>query len=382
MSSVATAPDRRDDAALSKERDALLEEEMGLISIGTWCIYIAIPWALLRRIGIDPLSGRGRLLTGVIAFGWLFGGAVVVASVTGTLGESPLLAWLALAAIEGVLEGWFPSADSEVQRDQLSLDAALSSIDALRAKVARDRRTGGVMKMAVPSAAFGLVFGAIAFLATSGDWSQIPPGSIWLLMVVLFWVGEWIWTAVDWHLGNLFYVRQRYELPSFRPIDSPVIQAFIRGTNRHMIDTATISTTYLIYVVLLLAHDTALLWPSAALILVTCYGLTIVRVVSDRWVVAHVVGDETSRRLANLGSQIEALLVRVPDLSSEDERKLDQLRKAYDDVRDAPRTTSPSNAVGRVVRTSLVPTLTFVGLAAAEGYIGRLLNKVLDWLDV
>jgi len=35
--------------------------------------------------------------------------------------------------------------------------------------------------------------------------------------------------------------------------------------------------------------------------------------------------------------------------------------------------------VGRILRTVLVPTLSFVALAAAEGYVERVLNEFLDW---
>jgi hypothetical protein len=129
----------------------------------------------------------------------------------------------------------------------------------------------------------------------------------------------------------------------------------------------------------LLPHDASLIVPFAAVILCACYGLTIATITGHRWLVARIVGDEKSRRLADLGSQIDALMARVPDLSPEDERRLDQLRKVYDDVRESPLTTSPSSAVGRVLRTALVPTLSFLALAAAEGYVERVLNKFLDW---
>jgi hypothetical protein len=71
---------------------------------------------------------------------------------------------------------------------------------------------------------------------------------------------------------------------------------------------------------------------------------------------------------------------RVPDLSPEDERKLDQLRRVYDDVRESPLTITQSSAVGRIARTALVPTLSFLALAAVEGYVERVLDEFLDWL--
>lgn len=363
----------------AEERDALLEEYARRLQIGSWCFYIAIPWALLRRVGVDPLSRRGRLLTGLFGFSWVFVSATLVALVTGTLHESPLLAWLMVAATEGVSDGWITGAAEPIHEDELALDAALVDLEVLRSLVARERRWGGVVRTTILSAAFGLVFAVVIFVTTSGDWSQVAPGSIWLLLVLVFWVGELTWVMVDEVGVNRLYARQRYQLPAYRPIDSPVIQQFLRAANASARHMAMFSTLYLVYALVLLPHDAALILPFVAVILGACYGLTIAMIVSNRRRIARIVGEEKSRRLADLGSQIDALMARVPDLSPEDERRLDQLRKVYDDVRESPLTITRSSAVGRIVRTALVPTLSFVALAAAEGYVERVLNKFLDW---
>lgn len=359
------------------ERDALLEEYERSTSLGGWVIYIALPWALLRRVGVDPLSRRGSLLTGLFTFGWLFVSAIVVALVTGTLHESPLFAWLAVAAIEGVDVAWATGAYGKAHEDYGALDTALSLED-LRAQVARQRRWGGVAKSATASAAIGLLLGVVIFSLSSGGWSQVPPGSIWLLLVVLFWVGELVFGMTSSLAEDRLYVRQRFQLPAYRPIDSPLVRQYLRGARRSARNNATWSTLFLVDALVLLPHDAALILPFAAVILGVCYGLTIARVLSDRWVVARIVGEEKSRRLADLGSQIDALITRLPDLSSEDERKLDQLRKVYDDVRESPLTITPSSAVGRILSTALVPTIVFVALAVAEGYVERVVNQILD----
>jgi hypothetical protein len=134
------------------------------------------------------------------------------------------------------------------------------------------------------------------------------------------------------------------------------------------------------FTLLLLPRDVSLILPFAAVILGVCYGSIIAEIVSGRWLVAHIVGEEKSRRLTDLGNQIDALIARGPDLSPEDERKLALLRETYEAVRESPLTSPPLTAVGRISGTALVPTLTFAAIAAAEGYVARVLNTILDWL--
>ena len=59
---------------------------------------------------------------------------------------------------------------------------------------------------------------------------------------------------------------------------------------------ATIAMLYLVYVLVLLPHDLALILPFAAVILGICYASVIAEIVSARWLVARIVADEKSRR--------------------------------------------------------------------------------------
>ena len=363
----------------SDEHDAILKEYARSQFVGEWCIYIAIPWALLRRVRVDPLGRRGRLLTGLMTFGWLFVSAIVVALATGTMHESPLLAWLTVAAIEGVGEAWGTAAITASLEEANVLLDALTDLEALRSILSRQRRWG-LPKILTVIAAFGLLFAAVIFLPSFGDWSRVAPGSIWLLLVVLYWAGESVWTTA-WYVNEMrAFSRQCLQLPAQRPIDSPVVQQFLRGTYRMARTGATIAMLYLVYVLVLLPRDLSLILPFAAVILGVCYASVIGEIVSARWLVARIVADEKSRRLADLGSQIDALIARVPDLSPEDERKLDLLCKTYEAVRESPLTSPPLSAAGRIFGTALVPTLTFVAFAAAEGYVERVVNKILDGL--
>jgi len=350
----------------SDERDVLLKEYARSQFVGEWCIYIAIPWALLRRVGVDPLSRRGRLLTGLMTFGWLFASAIVVALATGTMHGSPLFAWLTVAAIEGVGEAWGTAAITASLEEVNVLLDALTDPEALRSILAGERRWS-LPKILTVIAVFGFLFASVIFLPSPGDWSKVAPGSIWLLAVVLYWAGESVWTTA-WYVNEMrAFSRLLLQLPAHRPIDSPVVQQLLRGTYRMARTGATIAMLYLVYVLVLLPRDLSLVLPFAAVILGVCYGSVIAAIVSARWLVARIVADEKSRRLANLESQIDALIARVPNLSPEDERKLALLRETYDAVRESPLTSPPSTAVGRIFGTALVPTPTFIVIAAAEG---------------
>ena len=358
------------------ERTELLEDIAQHDQLSDFLVYFAIPWALLRRAGIDPLSWRGRILTGFCVFGWVALTPILVALATGTLTESPWLGWLAIALLLGTAATSMATAWGSPEIDTLL--AAMDDLDGLRAWRVVQRRSNRYMTAC--SAAVAAVFMVVLFALPFGDWKTVPPGSIWLLFVVLYLVGEGVAATIDTLMKATVLAGRHFELQSHRLLDSPPLRSTIDETRGATLFHGFRSAALIVCALILLPRELALVLPTVAGILVSCYASIVVAVATWRHVVARIVREEKTRRLADLSGRIDDLLRRVPDLSGQEERKLDLLRKTYDDMRDSPEVTPVLPAALRMAGSALIPTLTFLALAAVGGYVEREMNSTLDYL--
>lgn len=350
-------------------------------TIANYVLMVAIPWGAMRRAGIDPASPRGDLLTGLWKFTAYLVLPLVVALVSGTVDDAPLLAWVVVAAVFGY-GGWSAPRDIRKVTAQLtSLARCMSDVDGLRALVRFSRRWYSLRFVVPASLAFVAV--VTAFLPVwraGGEGADVTPGSVAVLLLLLYDVGEIVSTSILQLYEFRLLRDRRFELQTVSPFETPCVQETIRGANSAALDGALMATWYLVATLILLPHDATAVLPIAAAIFTASYLSIFVTIAYVRRVVAGIVVEEKARRLAELGGRIDALLSRVPDLSPGEERQLDQLRKARDLVAEAPTARPVWGTVGRFVATVLIPTLSFVAAAAAEGYIERVLNQVLDAL--
>lgn len=340
----------------------------------------AIPRAVMHRAGINAASRQADLLTGLFHFAVFLLLPLLVALATGSLGAASLLAWLVVAL--GCGYGGFaaPRGFRERLSESDSLVRCMTDVDGLRALVARSRRRY-TLRFIVPwSALFAVVVTVLLPVWRAGRAAEVAPGTTAVMLLLLYCVGELVSVSIVAALDGRLLEHRRFALQSFSPLETPCVQETIRGANRAGIEAAIIATWYLIITLILLPHDLWLVLPIAAVILASGYLSIFSSVGYVRYVVSRIVAAEKARRLADLGEQLEALLSRVPDLSPEEERKLDLLRKARETVKDAPVAKPLLGTVGRVVGTVMLPTVVFFASAIAEGYIERVLNQILDAL--
>lgn len=365
-----------DDAA-AQERETLIDEYAFRGTGQASCIYMAAPWHLVQRAGIDPRSHLGRGLRWLFSLTWPFLGALIVGLVAGGLSAAAILSWAAVAIVFACGTIWEPAAYSDPQAIDVGLLRAMADTQALRVLVARER-WWGLVRFALASLGFAVVLAALVVASPWGDWSKVPPGSTFLLAVLYYWVGEMIMFGL-FNVGtNRYLADQRYELHAYRPIDSPVIQGSLRNSNALFGTLVIWSMLYLFFALVLIPADSGVLPNFVLMILGACFGLRIAEIASNRWMVSRIVSHEKARRLEELDTQIDALMAQVPDLSPDDERKLRLLRESYDATRDSPTTSAPKTVAGQLARAAIVPTVAFIAMAAAESYVGRVLNKILD----
>jgi hypothetical protein len=377
---IASAGHAAADSPMAGERERLVEEYAGLGESFDFIFYVAVAAALQRRLAAILWSRANGLLVCTMEAGFLFASPLAIAVASGTLDNSPVLSWLAFAAIYG-FAAWSPIGDYPLWRGKgIATGRALSSTDDLRAVIGWTRRWLRLRYAAATSAFLGATFAAGVFFVSSGDWSTVPPGTIWLLLIELYFAGELVWWAAHKVAADRMVARMDFDLPAFRPVDSPLVRQFVHSANGLTLNNAGWSVVYLCLAVVILPQETGLFLPFAALILGVCYASVIADAVSTRQLVTHIIARSRMARLDDFRDQIEFLVSRVPELSPAEEHRLDLLRKTYDDVDQSPITYPLLPAAGRAFIAMLVPTLTFVALTVAEGAIERELNVILDKL--
>jgi len=123
-----------DDAA-AYERETLMDEYAFLGTGQGSCIYMAVPWHLIQRAGIDPRSHLGRGLRWLFTFTWLFLGALIVGLVAGGLSAAAILSWAVVAFAQACATIWEPAAFSDPQAIDRGLLRAMADTEALRSSL-------------------------------------------------------------------------------------------------------------------------------------------------------------------------------------------------------------------------------------------------------
>ena len=366
----------------SDERQTLIAELARTQRFESYVLLVAVPFALLRAVGIEPLSRRGRLFTGLSVFAFLFVAPLAVAVVTGTVGSSPLLGWLAVAVLEGLVAAFVPTDQVTMLEDASEYYEPVEDLDALRRLLAAQRRWQNLPSNVVTSALVAAALAWLSFTLIPGDWSGVAPGSLLIILIVFYWTGEMIWAA-----ATLAVLARResllpFRLRGYRASESPWVRRYLADGRRASVVLGGVCTLYMLMITLVLPWDLELVLPIAATVLICCYGSIVLQGLFDRRELTHIIGDDRRRRLDELDNQIAALIVRVPELSDEDERRLAQLRMAHETVAEEKLDDPSPHSAGQVARAVLIPTLTFIGLAVAEGKVQSLADVVLKRLGL
>lgn len=341
-------------------------------------------YAVLRRLRADHGARRlyGSFPFAAMQVAFLFASPIVVAVVTGTLDRSPVLAWLAFATI-WLIRLWLPIGDYSTSSEQdMAVGRALRSVDDLRATIDWARRWRRLRYAALTSTVMVAVFGMAVVYMSPDAWTTIAPGTIWLVLILLYQTGEQVWWALHKLAWDRFLARMGFDLPAFRPLDSPVVHDVVRTADGVTISNAIWSAAYLCMAVVILPMDVGVVLPVGAIILGVSYASEIADAVSTRRLIARIIERDRAARLDHLRGLVEALVARIPDLSIDEERRFDLLRKTYEEIGRSPTTSPIMPTAGKAIRAMLIPTLTFLVLAAAEGTIERGVNAILDRLGL
>ncbi|HJW75140.1 MAG TPA: hypothetical protein VJ787_05665 [Thermoleophilia bacterium] len=371
---VAQAGDERE-RLLARLEELSQDFDYILIDVGFYVV--------LRRLS----GGSARRLYGSFFFGamqavFLFASPLVVAVLSGTLDRSPVLSWLAFAVI-WVVRLWLPIGAYATSSEQdMAVGRALGSVHDLRAVVDWTRRWRRLRFAASTSAALVAGLALVIVYMSPGGWATVPPGTIWLVLILLYQTGEQGWWALHKVAYDRVLARMRFDLPAFRPLDSPVVRQIIHNADGVTSSNAVWTAAYACMALVVLPLDIGVVLPVVAVILGVCYASVITDAISTRRLITHIVERDRTARLDDLGRQIEPLMVRVPDLSTDEEHRLDLLRNTYENIAGSPTTSPLLPATGKAVGAMLIPTLAFIVAAAAEGTVERGVDAILDRLGL
>ena len=191
-------------------------------TIANYVLLVAIPWGAMRRTGIDPASPRGDLLTGLWKFAVYLVLPLLVALVSGTVNDAPLLAWAVVAAVFGY-GGWSSPRDFRKETTQLtSLARCMSEVDGLRALVTFSRRWYSLRFVVPASLAFVAV--VTAFLPvwrTGGESADVAPGSVAVILLLPYDVREIVSTSILQVYEFRLLRDRRFELQTVSPFEPP-----------------------------------------------------------------------------------------------------------------------------------------------------------------
>lgn len=332
------------------------------------------------RLPPGPRTAGERVLAGVVAIILRLSVPVAVTTATASWSGAPVLTWIAIAALHGVLEVWWAIGfvDPFFEAKMTALPATLEHEADLRRVIDfTDRRWKA--RFFVPAAVtIALAILVAIALVAPDDVRTMHPGSLAMAVLVLWEFGEE--RAMRFLYFGIYAHESRYphRLSWMSPADSPPVQGLLELWRKLTVVNAIGLTIDFVFVVLLVSPDslTALLAPItgfalAALLLDTASLLTVRRSAQ------RLVEDARDATLDRLRRRIDEFEPRLPDLSPQE---LDQLRgfmATYAAVRDAPSGLSGSETVGHALRALAIPGVAFFIAVMVEVYAERLLDQFL-----
>lgn len=333
---------------------------------------------VLRRLGIDPLSWQGRLLS-VTLFGIIFLTLpLLVTALAGQWATAPLRTWVVIAIVFSLL-GIIIYRPTQNALDRfLSLHHVMAEEAGLRRLTAWDKRWYDVRTTISISTLFALTILGVLYLLQRGRANlSIPAGTVVLGTMLLYQVGEISYTIFMLGLESRILAGYDYELYRLSPIDSVAIQRSIRGSNQLGLWICLIATVFIIgFLFLLPTNESTLTRQITSILLAVAYLATGFGVLVPRWAIKEIVHAEKEREMAPLQRRLDALSARVRELSEAEYQELMRLKETHDIIRDSPNVL-PLSTVGQLFSTLIIPTLAFLVAVAGEVLLGNLLKSTL-----
>jgi hypothetical protein len=330
-----------------------------------------IAFAIIRRLGFDPRAPSGRLANLLLIALLLLGVPAAVSVAAGQWRSAPLPTWASVAALFAVLGALIYRPLRTAIDDFLSLHRLMADVAGLERLVAWDRRWFN-LRVSVPVTALFAGLMLALLLTRVDDPSALDAGTVVIAAMLIYEVGEVLFTVILLGLESRQLDRYDYDLYRLSPIDSVGLQRSIRGSNRLGLLVGMVATTIIVGFLLLLADQAALVGQIALALLLLAYLATAFGVILPRLAMKRIVRAEKERELGPLQERLDNLAGRLGELSEREEKELSRLRETHDLIRRSGESVLPLSSIGQLLSSLIIPTITVALSQAGREFILRL----------
>lgn len=330
---------------------------------------------LFRRLGV---SRHGRLAAALLWMIFMLGLPLIITGVAGQWAVAEIQRWAVVAVTFGITGMVIDRLYYESAYDRVSLHRTIADESGLRRLMAWDRRWYSVRAMASAAGAFMVATLVLVFsIQQPGSIAPISAGTIVVAAMLLYLVGENLYGIFIWSVESRILVGYKYELYRLSPIDSVAVQRSLRGYNGAALLASLLTTIFIIELIILLPAHSSLLVQIALVLLIITYLSVGLGVLLPRLAIRRIIQAQKEREMAPLQSRLNYLSARLRELTEDEYEEMKRLEETHDKIRNSSEDVLPIGAIGRIVGTLLLPTVTFVAAVAGQVDLSNLLERFL-----
>lgn len=330
-------------------------------AVENYVFFYRAVFGLLRRARIDPLVGRGRVLS-MLLLAVLFG--IMPVAVSTWLDEwdrNPVPEWCAVVAGFAMLTTWAHGPLTRAIDAFLSLHRKIVDADGIQRLLDFELRWFR-LRRSVPIAAL-FSFSIHVYLYYIEVYYQERPmtwGTATLTMLLLYQVGEIVYGVVLLALESRLLPRCQYALYRPSPIDTVALRRSLRGTSG-LVGLVSLVTTGIIVGFALLVEDRPIFLNRVGLLLLaSAYVAAFAALLLPRLAIKSIVHIAKENQLRPLQGRLSELLEDPVSMNEEQYREFKRIKEVHDLLRDASEEVLPMRALGRLFGALLFPTMTFI----------------------
>ena len=353
---VAAAAPPSDDVAAQIERYCAHHR-----AAENYIFFYRLVFGLLRRLRIDPLVGRGRVLSMLLLAILIAILPVAVSTWLGEWSSNPIPEWCAVVIGFATLTIWAHGPLTHAIDAFLSLHRKIVDSDGIQRLLDFELRWFR-LRRSVPFAAL-FSFGIHVYLYYIEVYYQERPmtwGTATLTMLLLYQVGEIVYTVVLLGLESRLLPRCQYALYRPSPIDTVALRRSLRGTSG-LVGLVSLVTTGIIVGFALLVEDRPIFLNRVGLLLLAnAYLAAFAALLLPRLAIQSIVHIAKENQLRPLQGRLSELLENPVSMSEDQYKEFKRIKEVHDLLRDASEEVLPMRALGRLFGALLFPTMTFI----------------------
>ena len=355
--------------------DQIVNRQSG---IQNYVLNNAIDFWLVRRIGLEPLSVPGRLVSAVLHFLTILVPALVLTAITRDGSGAALVLWIIVAPLLGGFVSMLPVIYRPAVPDHLSWARAIVDEADLRRLLTWCRRWYSCK--AVAPVAVALTLAALVpfyLLAVRGSGTPMPTGSLYVSAFIVYLVMTNAYCAAMMTAEAYNLTTCNYELYRLSPADSVLVQRSLHGYNQLGAVNIVTSTAGALFVLLLLPTGSDLTLPVLLFLLLVLYVSTGMGVMLPRVVLGRIIRRTKAAEMETLQIRLDSLLPRLEELTEEEYDRMKRFQETHDAIRDSSENLLPLGDLAKIVGALALSTLTIVATAFADAYVAEWVKPFL-----